>query len=375
MHPDIERLKKATWAPLNGTDPSRPFPSFPTIISLDDVSLPDFPIESLPAPLSDMVNAVAKATETPVELGAMIGLATVAACCQNIFEVSVDAGYREPLNVWTVVALESGNRKSKVHQKMTEPLRKKERQLCEQSKETIAQAESERATMKERVKVLRARLANSADSADYAERSIAQEEITRLESSMPDVPIPPRLWVQDITPEKLGALMADNQERLALLSDEGGLFDILAGRYSNGIANLDTFLQAHAGSPVRVDRGGRPPVVMHHPALTIGLSPQPGVLRGLSGKAGFRDRGVLARFLYALPTSPLGYRSLKTEPVPDATAKSYDAMVEALLNMEPAKSEYGDPVPFLIQLSDDAQRVWQEFAELVEVNMRVSRLL
>jgi putative DNA primase/helicase len=173
MQSDIELLKKVTRAPLNGTDASRPFPSFPTIIPLDDVSLPEFPIDALPAPFGDMVDAVAKATETPVELAAMIGLATVAACCQNVFEVSVDAGYREPLNLWTVVALESGNRKTKVHQKMTEPLRKKERQLCEQSKATIAQVESDRATTKERVKVLRARLANSVDK---VERHLASLE-------------------------------------------------------------------------------------------------------------------------------------------------------------------------------------------------------
>jgi hypothetical protein len=346
----------------------RPAPM--TVIPLDDVRLPDFPLDALPAPLAGMVDAVSRATETPIELAAMMGFATVAACTQHLFEVSPDAGYSEPLNLWTVAALESGNRKTAVHRKMTEPLRKKERELCEESKMALARAESERATIKERVKALRSRLANSADAAESADCSIAQDEISRLEASMPDVPAPPRLWAQDITPEKLGMLMADNGERLALLSDEGGLFDIMAGRYSNGVANLDTFLQAHAGAPVRVDRGSRPPVVMHSPALTIGLSPQPGVLRGLTEKSGFRDRGLLARFLYALPTSRLGYRSLKTEPVPDTIADSYNAMVEALLNFEPGKTEYGEAIPFVIRLSDEARQEWQVFAEHVEFNMR-----
>jgi hypothetical protein len=342
----------------------------PSIIPLDDVTLSDFPVDAFPAPIGDMIDAVAAATETPVELAAMMGLATVAACCQNVFEVLADTGYSEPLCLWTVAALESGNRKTAVHRMMTEPLRKKEWQLCEQSKAKITQAESERATIKERVKVLRTRLANAENSADCADNAVTQETLTRLESSMPDLPISPRLWAQDITPEKLGALMADNQERLALLSDEGGLFDILAGRYSNGIPNLDTFLQSHAGAPVRVDRGSRPPVVMQHPALTIGLSPQPGVLRGLTTKPGFRDRGLLARFLYAVPPSRLGYRSLKTKPVPDAVAATYHAAIEALLSFESPRNDYGESVPFVIRLSADARREWQEFAERVECNMR-----
>jgi len=49
--------------------------------------------------------------------------------------------------------------------------------------------------------------------------------------------------------------MADNDEKMSVLSDEGGIFDILAGRYNGGIPNLDLFLQSHSGSSVRVDRG------------------------------------------------------------------------------------------------------------------------
>jgi hypothetical protein len=340
---------------------------WPSVIPLDDVTLPGFPIEAFPDPLGRMCQAVANATETPIELAAMMGLATVATCTQRVFEIAADVSYREPLNLWTVSALESGNRKTAVYVAMTEALRTKERDLCEQAKNSIAKAESERETIETRIKVLRGRLANSADSADIA---VGQVEIDELRATMPDVPASPRLWAQDITPEKLGALMADNRERLALLSDEGGLFDILAGRYSNGVPNLDTFLQAHAGAPVRVDRGSRPPVVMYRPALTIGLSPQPGVLRGLTAKAGFRDRGLLARFLYTLPASRLGYRSLKTAPVSEVVREAYHNMAFALLTFEPSRDADGDTVPFIVQLSPEARKEWWEFAESVECNLR-----
>src|SRR6185295_9379401 len=113
---------------------------------------------------------------------------------------------------------------------------------------------------------LRTRLAGSED---FAHSEDAKQEIIKLETELPTVPTIPSLWAQDVTPEKLGMLMADNGERLAILSDEGGFFDILTGRYSNGIPNLDTCLQGHSCSPVKVNRGSLDELHMQRPTLTI----------------------------------------------------------------------------------------------------------
>lgn len=339
----------------------------PTMIPLDEVTIPDLPIEAFPDALGNMIAAVAQATETPVELAAMIGLATVATCCQTVVAVQGAEGYTEPTSLWTVAALESGNRKTAVHQKMTEPLVSRERALRTQGEAERVAVDSERATIEARVKALRTKTANSEDSEDIAR---LKNEIKHLEATMPAAPTIPHLWAQDVTPEKLAVLMADNGEKMALLSDEGGLFDIMAGRYSQGIPNLDLYLQAHAGSSVRVDRGSRPPVDLAHPALTIGISPQPSVLRGLTRQPGFRERGLLARFLYALPSSKLGYRTLKTTPVPEAVSTRYSAMIEALLSIDAPKDDNGIVVPMLLHLSNQAQREWQEFALIVEGKMQ-----
>lgn len=60
-----------------------------------------------------------------------------------------------------------------------------------------------------------------------------------------------------------GALLAEHGECMAWLSSEGGVFDLLQGRYSNGIPNLDLVLKAHSGDAERVDRGSRPPVFLN----------------------------------------------------------------------------------------------------------------
>ncbi len=338
----------------------------PIPISLDRPSLPDFPTRIFPHWMDDMVEAVAVHTETPRELPVMLGLAVLGMCCQRFFVVQPEPGYIEPLNIWTVAALDSGNRKTAVMQAMTRPVLDWEQKEAEAAKAKIAQTESERETIKARIQILRSQAARQG-SEDFED---IKAEIAKLETSLPEVPSLPRLWSQDITPEKLGQVMAENGERLAILSDEGGIFDILAGRYSGGVPNLDLFLQAHAGSAVRVDRGSRQAVFMQHPALTMGLSPQPEVLRGLADKPGFRGRGLLARFLYVLPPSRLGYRTMNGEPVPNDVTTAYMNGIAALLNMRVATDEQGMLRPYVLKFSAQARKEWKEFSRAVEMDMR-----
>ena len=341
----------------------------PAPIPLDEVTLPDLPIEVFPNALGNMIDAVAKATETPVELAAMIGLATVATCCQKSFIVEGAPGYTEPLSLWTVAALESGNRKSAVVTTMTTPLVQQEHALKIEGHADRTAKESTRLTTEATIKALRSQAANSADS---AERTTTQDEIIKLELAMSPAPTIPRLWAQDVTPEKLAGLMADNDDAIALLSDEGGLFDMMGGRYSHGIPNLDLYLQGHAGTAVRVDRKSGPPVDLQRPALSIGISPQPSVLRGLTAQEGFRGRGLLARFLYALPSSRLGYRTLETVPVPSTVTTTYTAMCLQLLAIDPERDTAGRIIPKHLRLSPEAHVEWKAFARQVEGHLRPS---
>lgn len=340
---------------------------WPDLIPLDSPPLPALNPDLLPGWLGDMVRSVAVATETPPELAAAFGLAAVAAAVQRVYCVRPEPGYFEPLSVWLLCALEPGNRKTAVQGAMTAPLSAFERDEAEAMAGEIARLTSERKTDEARAAKLRSKAAGTDDAATRAELA---REVADIEAGMPEPPTPPRLWAQDITPEHLGTVMHGNGERIALLSDEGGLFDILAGRYSNGIPNLDLCLQAHAGAPVRVDRGSRPPVHMHAPALTIGISPQPDVIAGLAAKPGFRGRGLLGRFLYLLPPSRLGHRTLDTRPVPDAVREAYDAGLRSLLGREPATDADGHARPHTLSLSRGAWREWKDFARHVEIDMR-----
>ena len=94
----------------------------PNLSFSGDIETPDLPSTLLPGYLGDYCQAVTQATQTPSGMAVMFALSTVAACLQKRFEVSPYADdYREPLALWTVTALDPGNRKTAVKNAMAEP--------------------------------------------------------------------------------------------------------------------------------------------------------------------------------------------------------------------------------------------------------------
>jgi hypothetical protein len=340
----------------------------PDPLPLDDPKPPAMPDGLLPGWLGMMAEKIALATETPLELSSLLCLSAVSTAAQGKFSVRPEGGYFEPVNIWTAPAMKSGQRKTAVHKLATKPLLDWERAKCKEVAQQIKAVESQIKTLQARVSKLRNRCASEEDP---DKQQSLQEEIDQIEASIPVLPVSPRLFTQDVTPEHLGTMMVDQNEKMAVLSDEGGIFDILAGRYSSGIPNLDLFLQAHSGAPVRVDRGSRPSVVLDHPLLTMGLSPQPDVLRALSTKPGFRGRGLLARFLYALPESKMGYRDLEPRYVPghivDRYAEGIGALLDTQLRYDNQKQEW---FPHVLMFEDDAYGIWKDHQRRVEVQLR-----
>ncbi len=114
--------------------------------------------------------------------------------------------------------------------------------------------------------------AAKAQSADQREEYRAQASELVEELSNLEILICPQYLGDDATPESIALLLNDNAGRLALLSPEGDVFDLMAGRYSsNGAPNLGVYLKGHAGDDIRVNRANRDFTAryIHKPALSI----------------------------------------------------------------------------------------------------------
>lgn len=333
---------------------------FAPFVPLDQADVPAMPDDLMPGWFGDMTRAVAASTEVDVAMPAMIGLAVLSLTCQRRYVVSVRAGHVEPLNIYTAAPAESGERKTGVFKPMILPVIKWEMYERDGLEPLIKAAESKRATVEQRIKHLRKQAAK-AKSCDV---DSIHAEITELEADLPEIPKLPQLFAQDTTTEHLGTMMADNDEYMALLSDEGGMFDNLAGRYARGVPNLDLILQAHDGTPIRVDRGSRPSVRLNHPLLTIGILPQPDVIRQAFSKPGFEGRGLMSRFLYWSPRSSLGERTHETEYIPDQVRGDYNEAINNLLRVPVnERDEHG---VYTLGLAAGASDVLRSFVLTVE---------
>jgi hypothetical protein len=340
--------------------------SIPRPISLDSPTPASMEASMFPGWLGAMIRSTSEATETPLELAAMMGLGVVAIACQRVFTVNPEPGYFEPLCAWTLSLLEPGNRKSAVVQELSKPLVHFERNAAAELETVITKIRSDNATIEARLKELRAKAAK----ADAAEFEKAKGEIAELEGKLVEEPKPVRLFTDDCTPEHLGTMAVNSGDCGAILSDEAGIFAQLGGRYSNGMANLGIFLQGHAGAAVRVDRGSRPPVIIDHCRITMAIAAQPEAVRALQNRPEFRGYGLLGRFWYVIPPSPLGYRTLIAHPIPKSISDSYFDGISYLLKTQPVQEEGHKPRPNVIGFDAAAHGRWKQYAREVETQLR-----
>ena len=293
------------------------------IASVDETNLPAFPVDAFPVWLAIFINAVAQSTETPTDLAAILCLAVCAATVAKTHVAAYSDAWIEPLNLFALASMPPAGRKSVVFKLVTRPLRDHQEAVNRERQQEIAAASVGKDLLEKKLsKATQGVLTASADKVAEAE-----EEVTRLAQELErfQVPSPLRLIADDITPEQLVPLLANNGGRLAIMSPEGGIFETIAGRYSSGMPNLDAILKGHAGDDISVDRVGRAPWHVVQPALTMVLAVQPDVLLGLAEKPGFQGRGLLARYLYCLPKDNIGYRELKDIPLAQDVKAAYHA--------------------------------------------------
>ncbi|MBZ0090959.1 MAG: DUF3987 domain-containing protein [Sulfuricellaceae bacterium] len=357
--PDVllQQLGKAKPAtPLN--NPAEwPDPLLP-----GKINVPDIPTSILPSWAGAMAQAVADSTQTSPTLAVMLTLSVLATVLQRRFEVApygADDDYSEPLAVWTLTGLGSGNRKTAVINSLAAPLVYWEKLERDRMRSEIARVTAARAVGKKRIEKL-LKDASNADNDDS--RARIQAQIQQEEEAMPAEVRAPRLYTGDCTAERLQGLLVEQGERMAVLSDESGIFLIMAGIYSGGIANLDVFLQGHAGTPMRVDRAERSAHI-DKPALSFGLALQPGVMADVASSRRFRDSGLLARFLFAMPESNVGKRDVRRRvTIPEHVRAAYARGLFALLEQRPAVPGNPRIIPFTEQALD----CWIDFAEEIE---------
>ncbi|MCP3683830.1 MAG: DUF3987 domain-containing protein [bacterium] len=333
--------------------------AWPKIIPLDRSNdLPQFPIEALPETGRKMVEKVAEVNQIDIGLAASIYMSVLASCLSKKANVDLET-HKEPLNLYICSIADSGERKSSTMSVLTKPLFKYQTEKQEESLDHIISASNSVKLSKDRIKVLRKKLSNLEQGDEYEETS---EELNQEAFFVRDneTLTTPEFIVDDITSEALGIALKQNNERLAIISAEGGIFRVMAGLYNEKGFNIDLYLKGHCGDPCSFKRVTRDTIHLDSPAITIGLAVQPDVIQEIGSNKAFEGRGLLARFLYCQTNPQAGSRKRQREVISEDLIKEYEDHI-----MDLAKSLLTDS-PSDLKLNTKAQLFWDHFYNEVE---------
>ncbi|MBM7608630.1 hydrogenase maturation factor [Lysinibacillus composti] len=303
-------------------------------IELDNKILPIFNVEIFPDWLKHYIEAVAEETQTPLDAAAMNSIAILSTTIDSKFEIQANGSkWIESLNTYTVIALESSERKTAVYKAFLNPITEYQDKEKERLASIIIEEEVERNTISKKIEYLKQLYSKEEDQ---EKSTVIMNDIKQLAKEVKEETNPltkePKLYSNDITPESIAEVMSVNNERLSILSDEGAeVYQMMAGRYSNKV-NLEIYLKAFSGGNVRVDRASGKSISLNNPKLTIGIYIQPSVFQELP--ISFSERGLTQRFLYSIPKSLVGSRKPNPDKIPKEIENLFKTNINRLLNLK-----------------------------------------
>lgn len=323
--------------------------------SIDRPKMAMFPVDQLTEPLRSWVIEIARAYQVPADLPALLSLAVCAGAVARRVEVQAGHSWIEPINLYIAILLDPGNRKSAAFKAAFGPLEEIEHALIESTGPYIAKEMAERRMREAELRDLEKKGSKGSEESAMRACSLAAE----LQGE--PLLMMPKLIVDDATAEAIESHLAAQGGRMVVAGCEGGLFDVMAGRYSTGMANLDCFLKGHAGDNLRVDRVTRGSFFVERCCLTLAYAVQPDVIRGLADRPSFRGRGLIGRFIYAVPESPLGVRQIDPEPASLFVVEEYHRLIKRLFDAYQMDGE-----PKRLRLSKDAAVLFHDWQVQIE---------
>lgn len=320
---------------------------------------PPFPLDALPGWITQMCTEVEWSYQVPADLPAMLALGCLSTLTAGKVRINVnDTNWTEHTNLYLVTAMPPGSGKSPVFKKMTKAVKEIEKRARANAKARNHDIEARRSVLDKR----RTEMQKAAEPGEATIRALAE-----LIGEIEDLPRPSdgAMVVEDITPEALVESLADNGGRLALLSSEGGVFDMMAGQYMDRgkATNLAVYLQGWSADEVRRKRKGSADFVIDEAILTICVTTQPGVVATLGANKELVRKGVPTRFMYSCPPSLVGYRDrsrVRTTVSADVADRYDQLMVQ--IGDRCLTTEY----PTVLELDAEASQVFIDWDQHLE---------
>lgn len=266
-----------------------------------------FPKNTYPDPIESYLKSVAQSNQTATEMPFAAALAAFALSLQGRCTVAYPSGnsHTEHLCLYMGIIAEPSERKSPTFRlTIRKPFHKWRKEKQSEYKEKLSEYKAKRKILENQLSGLQKKC-NGAEVSEQVEADIVklQKELDALGK-----PVSPHFLLDDTTPEALGKRMLETGESAGIFSDEGCFLQTLAGRYSDGSANIDLPLKSYSGEYTTINRITREDIALERPLLSICLALQPSLFDEFVGNKTLRDRGLVARFIFCKPAPMAGFR-------------------------------------------------------------------
>jgi hypothetical protein len=331
----------------------------------DQEPVPQFPLDAYPdawrRPVEEMMRHYRVSAILPATCVLVINSAALGRGVMTKSNVR-----RTYANIYAIVGALSGSGKTPPYDDLMAPLTKIQKASLDQfNAEGKPRIEAELKLLEREIQTL-VKHGTNPKKFDFAEdcRHEKLAELLQRKAELEDkIQFTERLWTEDFTSEALGALLANNREQMAVLTDDGGLVIYnLLGRYTDGDVKDDILLcKAKTVSPVPVDRIGRGSVLLHQPCVSMLVLTQPDLLYKLFANERLLVGGFLARCLAVDSRMEIQDETEESLPDPDpAIMAAWNTHIESLIKMFRFSDEsYLIPVePKVRALSREYYNMW-----------------
>jgi hypothetical protein len=343
MRQEIESLAQGAelWQPddMNAHNDADGLPD-----GVQDLEYRPFPVQALPSPVRDFVDAGARAIGVDAAFVALPLLAALGAAIGNTRRLRIKPGWLAPPIIWTAVVSEPGGGK-------TPAARLALRLVLKRQKEALARHS-------EAMKKFRA---------DYRRWEKELSKWRRKKDTIadpPEQPEPPqaeRFLIADTTTEAVAPILQANPRGVLLHRDELrgwlGSFDRYAAKGRVG-SDAAFWLSCHTAEPAIIDRKTTGTVYVAAASVCISGGIQPGTLRRALGTEHIED-GLAGRLLFAMP--PRKIRRWSEEQIDLFIEEAMTQVFDRLYGLQPASVESGEFRPAIVRLSQEAKTIWMQW--------------
>ena len=327
--------------------------------------LPPFPHDAMPDVLREMAVEISETFRVPVEASALSVLCIAGMACGRNLYTSVKKDVFARANLFGVVFLARGERKSSLYAPAMRPVEDwiaVHREEYRKQRRALARLEQKKV-------LLEKRCADPSASASAAQKALDEVEgqIVRLTGEMRN----PNFLVEDVTPEGLVRQMEVTGGIAAVFTDDARKpMKILLGAYTGGESCEEVYLKGFDGtSPLMRLRASGESINVDRPCIGTLFLVQMDFLQKLGERSDLFESGFISRNIFCVPDSLVGKRSedgtllraYSDREIEEEVKTKYSKLIASLLDEAWVTSQRKD-----VPISADAKAMWTEFHDATE---------